>query len=65
MKSQTNLRPRIGLAGGNAQHKNALAGGNARHKNTLAGRLSTHERWWARQDLNPQPNRYERFALTS
>jgi hypothetical protein len=22
-------------------------------------------RWWARQDLNPQPNRYERSALTN
>ena len=23
------------------------------------------DRWWARQDLNPQPNRYERSALTN
>lgn len=23
------------------------------------------KRWWARQDLNPQPIRYERTALTS
>ena len=23
------------------------------------------EIWWARQDLNPQPTRYERAALTS
>ena len=21
--------------------------------------------WWARQDLNPRPNRYERSALTN
>lgn len=25
----------------------------------------TGKEWWARQDLNPRPNRYERSALTN
>ncbi len=33
-----------------------------------SGNIEKHPKemkWWARQELNPRPNRYERFALTN